>query len=104
MCLWNFVITRVSSSPFTMLRGIGMSLWRNLHPSERRCNATCPGTAAVLQNSLLSIDKLWFTQPSTSRDGSLHRRSLTKEYKEWVRVPQSESSVLKSGQRIILEM
>lgn len=71
---------------------------------QRPYDATCPRTTAVLQNSLLSRDKLWFTQTSTSRDGSLHKRSLTKEYKEWVMVPQTKSSVLKSGQRIILEM
>ena len=74
MRVWSFGITGVSSSPFTMLGGIGMSLWRNLHPY----NATFPRTTAVLQNSLLSRDKLWFTQTSTSRDGSLHKRSLTK--------------------------
>lgn len=99
MRLWSFGITGVPSSPFSMLGVLGMSLWRNSHPSERHYNATCSGTTAGLQNSLLSRDKLWFTQTSTSRDGSLHRRSLTKEYKKWVMVPQTESSVLKSGQK-----
>lgn len=61
MRLWSFGITGVSSSPFTMLGGIGMSLWRNSHPSERHYNATCSGMTAGLQNSLLSRDKLCFT-------------------------------------------
>lgn len=53
MRLWNFVITGISGFPFTMLRGIGMSLWRNLDPNERQYNATCPGTTAEAELSVI---------------------------------------------------